>query len=95
MYSAIASPLGRQRGAVIADIDPDLGINPMPEEAIIACHVTDGTTVSYIGVEASGWDILIEFPVWSSRTPSSGQRDSGPCRGVGRDVQLVGYVRST
>lgn len=45
------------------DIDPILGINPVPEETVIACHVTDDSTVSYIGVEGGGWDILVEFSI--------------------------------
>lgn len=45
------------------DIEPVLGINPVPEETVNTCHITGDTTVSYIGVEEGGWDILVEFSI--------------------------------
>ena len=33
----------------------------MPEEAVVTGHVTDGTTVSYMRVGESYWDIFVGF----------------------------------
>ena len=48
---------------VYPDIDPILGLQPEPMEDVILLHVTDGSTMSYLGVEAGGWEILVQFSI--------------------------------
>ena len=59
---SVADVLAIKREAY-PDIDPMFGLKPAPRENVIVCHVTDGTTMSYIGVEASGWTVLVEFSI--------------------------------